>query len=98
MKKLLLLFVGIALISLTSLTDSTNAKSEFGYVYVYFQNDCSSSVKYEIKYPGHGSSGSISANSKKRMTIRPTAKVYIDGDFYREVESSDDKKTWVVCK
>lgn len=68
------------------------------YVYVYLKNDCSSSVKYEIKYPGHGSSGSVNGNYKKKMTWRIGGKVYIDGDFFKELTKDDDGKTFTICK
>lgn len=80
-------------------TSSANTlDDDSDYIKIYFENKCDESVRYEAKYSGHGFSGSISKNSKRPITIRPTAKVYIDGDFYREVTKSDDKEVWVVCK
>ncbi|MEM1000717.1 MAG: hypothetical protein AAGN35_26925 [Bacteroidota bacterium] len=68
------------------------------YVYIYLKNSCSHDVKYAVKYPGHGSSGTVYKNNKKRLTVQPGAKIYIDGDFLMEVEDSDDGEDFIVCR
>ncbi len=68
------------------------------YVYIKLDNQCSREVKYNYKYSGGGTSGSISKNYKKQLTISVGSKLYIDGEFFMEIEKSHDKQTFVVCK
>ena len=67
-------------------------------VYIKLDNQCSREVKYNYKYSGGGTSGSISKNYKKQLTISVGSKLYIDGDFFMEITKSHDKQTFVVCK
>jgi hypothetical protein len=68
------------------------------YVYIYLKNTCSHDVKYEVKYSGHGSSGTVYKSNKQRLTVQPGAKIYIDGELLMEVEDSDDGETFTVCR
>ncbi|MFT5778124.1 MAG: hypothetical protein ACI837_001080 [Crocinitomicaceae bacterium] len=105
MKKALFICLAFAAFGMVSMTteNGSNAlidvnSSAKEYVYIYLQNECDHSVKYEYKYPGHGSSGSVSANYKQRVTLQTGAKLYIDGSFLTEITSSDDKKIFVICE
>lgn len=73
-------------------------ESADGYVYIYLKNTCSHDVKYEVKYSGHGSSGTVYKSNKQRLTVQPGAKIYIDGELLMEVEDSDDGETFTVCR
>jgi hypothetical protein len=68
------------------------------YVYIHLENLCSHDVKYEVKYNGHGSSGTVYKNNKQRITVQPGAKIYIDGNFLMDVEAGDDGEKFVVCR
>jgi hypothetical protein len=105
MKNILLIclaFAALGMVSMTSdlsndrLVDVDSSAKE--YVYIYLQNDCDEDIKFEYKYPGHGSSGSVAANYKQRITLQVGAKLYIDGSFLKEIEASDDKKVFIICK
>ena len=78
--------------------EAPTVESAAEYVYVYLKNSCSHDVKYSVKYSGHGSSGTVYKNNKQRLTVQPGAKIYIDGDFFMEVEDSDDGEAFTVCR
>jgi hypothetical protein len=79
-------------------TDAPAVEQASEYVYIHLKNSCSHDVKYAVKYAGHGSSGTVYKNNKQRLTVQPGAKIYIDGDFFMEVEDSDDGETFTVCR
>ncbi|MFT4601347.1 MAG: hypothetical protein ACI857_001527 [Arenicella sp.] len=100
MKKLMSICLAVVALGFLSMAivPSEKVDSDGAYVYIYLKNECSHSVKYEYKYSGSSTSGEVAANYKKQVTLRPSAKLYVDGDFIKEIEDSDDKQVFVVCK
>lgn len=101
MKKLLLMCLALATFGMMSMSSDrpfTSSDGEPGeYVYIKLKNECDHAVKYEYKYSGGGTSGSLSANYQRQITLQTGAKLYVDGNFIKEITKSDDKQVIIAC-
>ncbi len=73
------------------------ACSEMGYLDIYLENECSSSVKVRIRGGGSTSEFSLSGGEKVRRPVKDGYEIYADGDKVHTVSSSDGGDTIVVC-
>ena len=102
MKKLLLICLAFAALGIMSMSynDSTNSPKTVNaeYVYIKLKNDCDHAVKYEYKDSGSGTSGTLSANYTRQITLKTGAKLYIDGQFLKEITISDNTQVIIACE
>ena len=95
MKKLLFMYLALATFGMMSMSSDEASTTVNGeqreYVYIKLKNECDHAVKYEYKYSGGGTSGSLSANYQRQITLQTGAKLYIDGNFIKEITKGDDK-------
>lgn len=66
-------------------------------VTVTLQNSCTHDVRYSIK-GGSTGNGTVSKKGKERIKVVAGAKLYIDAEFFMEIEATDDGETYVVCR
>ena len=102
MKKLLFVCLALATFGMMSVTSNqslTILDGEPGeYIYIKLKNECDHAVKYEYKYSSGGTSGSLSANYQRQITLQVGAKLFVDGEFIKEITKDDDKQVIIACQ
>lgn len=102
MKKLLFMCLALAAFGMVSMSSGRPVSLVDGepgeYIYIKLKNECDHTVKYEYRYSSGSTSGSLSANYQRQITLQVGATLYVDGAFVQEITKEDDKQVIVVCE
>ena len=79
-----------------SVTDIDDEPGE--YLYIKLKNECDQAVKYEYSYSRGATSGSLSANYQRKITLQVDAKLYVNGKLIQEITKEDDKQVIMACQ
>jgi hypothetical protein len=102
MKNLLFMCLALAafgMVSMSSDQSVTVIDGEPGeYIYIKLKNECDQAVKYEYRYSSGATSGSLSANYQRQITLQVGAKLYVNGEFIQEITKEHDKQVIIACQ
>ncbi|MDA9274983.1 hypothetical protein N8Z27_00240 [Crocinitomicaceae bacterium] len=102
MKKLLFMCLALSEFGMVymsydqSVTDIDDEPGE--YLYIKLKNECDQAVKYEYSYSRGATSGSLSANYQRKITLQVDAKLYVNGKLIQEITKEDDKQVIMACQ
>jgi hypothetical protein len=110
MKNLLfmcLVFAAFGMVSMSSDQPITFVDGEPSeYIYIKLKNECNHAVKYEYRYSSGATSaarssktsGVLSANFQRQITLRVGAELYVAGEFIQVITKEDDKQVIMACQ
>lgn len=100
MKNLLFMCLALAAFGMVSMSSDQSLTVIDGepreYIYIKLKNECDQAVKYEYRCSSGATSGLLSANYQRQITLQVGAKLYVK--LIQEITKEHDKQVIMACQ